>query len=213
MKLELYTNDLSPYGQRIELQLGMKRIPYSRIVPDRDFVRSDAFGRLNPIRKIPVLMLDGTAVPEAEVISHLLEELFPESSLLPEDPMDRVRARLLTRIVDIYVAASIVLLFNSKRDNRPEIVGYATETANRGLHWLENWMVPGLYCGGEARSIADSAMAPTLFFADRVLPEFGLKGVLEIGPGAIRYLEKVQADPDVAECFARMEAAMRERLG
>ena len=112
MKLELYTNSLSPFARMIELQLAMKQLEYERHQPDRDFVRDGAFGDINPLRKVPTLVVDGKACPETQVIFDLVEDLWPSPSLLPADPAARSQVRLLTRIADIYLATPAVALIN-----------------------------------------------------------------------------------------------------
>ena len=55
--LTIIGNYLSPYVRKVLLCLELKGIPY-RIDPIAPFVGDDAFGRLSPLRRIPVL-LDG----------------------------------------------------------------------------------------------------------------------------------------------------------
>jgi len=53
--------------------------------------------RINPIGRVPTLVLDdGRALPESEVICEYLEDAYPEPSLRPADPWDRARMRLLS---------------------------------------------------------------------------------------------------------------------
>ena len=47
-----------------------------------------------PSGRVPVLD-DGFVLPESEVIMAYLEERYPEQPLLPADPVERARARLL----------------------------------------------------------------------------------------------------------------------
>lgn len=211
--LELYVSDLSPYAQSIELQLEMKRIAFVRTVPQRDFVRQGEFGAINPIRKIPVLVINGVAVPETQVICELIEDVYPEPTLRPDGALERSRARLLSRIADIYLAGPLVQLFNNLGEKRSEdIASYATGMVERGLISLEHWIAPGPYAVANNRSIADCALPPTLFCAKSVLPGFGLDKLPGLGPKTARYLEAIKKDADVAHCLERMEKALRERL-
>lgn len=212
-ELELYTTSLSPFGQRIELQLEMKRVPFTRTVPEREFVRQGGFGAINPIRKIPVLMVDGVPVPETEVICELVEDMYPEPPLRPQGAVERSRVHLLARIADLYVAAPSILLANNLWGSRSkDIASHAVSTIARGLAGLEHWIAPGPYACGKGRSTADCAIPPALFVLKTVLPGFGIDETPELGPNTTRYLEAIQRDHDVASCLAEMEQALRERL-
>lgn len=211
--LELYTTSLSPYGQRIELQLEMKRVPFTRTVPEREFVRQGAFGAINPIRKIPVLVVNGIPVPETQVICELVEDMYPKPSLRPQDAVERSRVHLLSRIADLYIAGPSILLVNNLWGARSkDIAAHAASTIERGLAGLEHWIAPGPYACGAARSTADCAIPPALFFIKSVLPGFGVTEVSELGPNATKYFQAMQKDEDVARCLAEMEDALKERL-
>ncbi len=175
MKLELYTVDTSPFANKVELTLEIKGVDYQRHLPDRDFVREGGYGDINPIRKVPALMVDGQVIPEAEVICQFLEEAFPDPSLTPEDPFDRARMRLLSRITDLYVMQPIIdILNNSVSKKSVDIDEQARETVARGLNWLENWLAPGPYALGNERSMADCGVAPFLFTVQEMFPRLQL---------------------------------------
>lgn len=55
---------------------------------------------LNPNGVAPTLVHDGVPIIESTVINEYLEEVFPERPLLPKDPVERARVRILVRIED-----------------------------------------------------------------------------------------------------------------
>ena len=62
---------------------------------------SDAFRAINPDCTVPALVLDdGTVIADAVAICGYLEELHPDPPLLPADPVERARARLLVHRFD-----------------------------------------------------------------------------------------------------------------
>jgi glutathione S-transferase len=85
-----------PYCARVRIALAEKGIEHERVEVDlRD--RPQWLLELNPpAGRVPVL--DG--LPESEVIMELLEELYPDPPLLPRDPQERARARLLVHRFD-----------------------------------------------------------------------------------------------------------------
>lgn len=50
--------------------------------------------RLNPYGKVPVLVDGGGAIYESAIINEYLEEKYPDTPLLPKDPLLRSRARI-----------------------------------------------------------------------------------------------------------------------
>lgn len=213
MNLELYTTGLSPFCRTVELQLAMKGIAYSPNLPSREFVRGGGFKDLNPLGKVPVLVIDGVAVPESQVLCELIEELYPDPPLLPADPMDRCRVRLLVRIADLYIVGPSAQLLNNEPGERG--AGLAASCINsieRGVAALEHWLVPGPYATGEARSIADCALPTSLFAMTRMTSAFKLEGIPPLGEKAAAYLEGIRNDPDVARCLAGLEESVQQRL-
>jgi glutathione S-transferase len=85
-----------PYCARVRIVLAEKGIEHERVEVDlRD--RPQWLLELNPPHgRVPVL----DELPESEVIMELLEETHPEPSLLPADPQERARARLLMHRFD-----------------------------------------------------------------------------------------------------------------
>ena len=85
-----------PYCARVRIVLAEKGLEHERVEVDLQ-ERPQWLYELNPpAGRVPVL--DG--LPESEVIMELLEELHPEPPLLPADPHERARARLLVHRFD-----------------------------------------------------------------------------------------------------------------
>ena len=213
MKLELYTNSLSPFARMIELQLAMKQLEYERHQPDRDFVRDGAFGDINPLRKVPTLVVDGKACPETQVIFDLVEDLWPTPSLLPADPAARSQVRLLTRIADIYLATPAVALINVlTREPSADRESDARAMIQRGFRALERWLDGGDYAAGGQRSIADCALAPSLFAIDHVLPALGGKDLPRPGEKVVSLYAALKRDELIGAVLKEMETQLAERL-
>lgn len=109
--LTLYQFDGSPFSWKVRIALAEKRVEYRPIVPaNRE--TDPAFQKLTPIGKVPVLTLeDGTAIFESTVINEFLEERYPSPPLLPNDPADRARARMLEDLADSYLYPALRTIF------------------------------------------------------------------------------------------------------
>jgi len=99
MAVTVIGNYLSPYVRKVLVCLDMKGIDYL-IDPIIPFYGNDDFTRLNPDRRIPVLLHDDLVLTESSVICEYLDELQPRPSLLPDEPRRRARARALQAFAD-----------------------------------------------------------------------------------------------------------------
>jgi glutathione S-transferase len=59
--------------------------------------------QLNPNAVVPTLLHDGKVIIESTVIMHYVDEVFPGPPLLPSDPVERSKLRLITKLMDEYV--------------------------------------------------------------------------------------------------------------
>ena len=74
--------------------LNLKGLAYE-VDPITPFFGNDAFERLSPLRRIPVLVDGDFAISDSSVICAYLDEAYPGHPLFPADARDRARARWL----------------------------------------------------------------------------------------------------------------------
>ena len=79
--------------------LAVKGIRYE-IDPIVPFYGSDEFGRISPVRRIPVLVDELGTICDSTVICEYLEDRYPFPPLLPKAPHDRAQARWLEEFAD-----------------------------------------------------------------------------------------------------------------
>jgi glutathione S-transferase len=87
--------------------MNLKGIAYE-VDPITPFYGNEEFGRLSPLRRIPVLQDRDFVISDSSVIAAYLDEAYPQRPLLPSDPKDRARARWFeefadTRLGDIFI--------------------------------------------------------------------------------------------------------------
>ena len=104
----LYTAERCPYAARARIVLVEKGLAYEAVEIDLSDRPAWLYEK-NPIGKVPVLEEDALCLPESAVIMEYLEERYPEPALMPTDPADRARVRLLverfdTNLGDAYYA-------------------------------------------------------------------------------------------------------------
>ena len=98
---------VSPYVRKAVACLALKGLDYE-IDPITPFFGDEEFGRLSPLRRIPVLIHGDLTLCDSSVICAWLDEAYPERPLLPASPADRARARWLeeyadTRLGDVFI--------------------------------------------------------------------------------------------------------------
>lgn len=91
---------VSPYVRKVLACLALKGLDYE-IDPITPFFGDEEFGRLSPLRRIPVLVHGDLALCDSSVICAWLDEAYPDRPLLPASPAERARARWLEEYADI----------------------------------------------------------------------------------------------------------------
>lgn len=211
--MKLYVNELSPFGQMVELYLKRKGLEYEPISPTREFARSREFREINPLGKIPVLIVDGVAIPETQVILALVDDLQPAPDLTPSDAMEKARMRLLCRTADVYLASPMIQLLNNHLDKKSnDIADYCMGVIQRGVDGLEAWIGEGSYAMGAEPTLADCVLPPVLFHMKFGLQGFGISGYPPLGPKAEAYFTAIQADVLTASCVGQMKASLDQRI-
>jgi glutathione S-transferase len=111
MSLELYHSVNSVCAQKVRVALAEKGLDYKN---HRMTLRGDQFDpaymKLNPNAVVPTLVHDGRVVIESSVILYYLDEVFPEPPLMPRDPLQRARVRMVNKLIDEYVHNSCTIL-------------------------------------------------------------------------------------------------------
>ena len=80
---------ISPFAARVRAALYYKGLPFTLIAPPAAGLKCPEFLALNPMGKIPLLVLDdGSSLPESETILEYLEDAYPDRPLRPADPHD-----------------------------------------------------------------------------------------------------------------------------
>jgi len=180
--LKLYAFDRSPFGWKVRVALAEKKVKYDMIVPENKN-EDPAFAKLNPFRKTPVLVLDdGRTIYESTVINEYLEEVHAQPPMLPKDPYERARVRMIEATFDQYVYPAIRDFTNSQFDYQPPIL-YRKKAdkvdhklleesrirVHEHLQRLEAELKGRTWFGGDVFSLADAALVPALTGSLKIL--------------------------------------------
>ena len=107
--LVLYHAWASTCSQKVRLALAEKRIAWEgRVVNLRSFEHlSPEFLALNPDAMVPVLLHDGLVLRESSVINDYLDEVYPQTPLMPPGPRGRALVGMWSRFIDDVVSPAI----------------------------------------------------------------------------------------------------------
>jgi glutathione S-transferase len=153
--MELWHAWTCPYCVKVRIALAEKGLRYDERPIDLAHKPPD-LARLNPANAVPVLIVDGAAIPESMVILQYLEDRFPERPLLPADPLGRARARLLhDRVTALLGQHSFKLAKGTDDEKRA-----AGEGAKAALAVLEREVPADGLLAGPDLTVADLALAP-----------------------------------------------------
>ena len=109
MAYKLYNAPQSTCSQRVRFVLNTKQLPYEEVrlnLLAGDQLKPD-YLKLNPNGVVPTLDHDGQIVTDSTVITEYLDEVEPEESFTPEDPVKRARMRSLMHFIDEMPAAAV----------------------------------------------------------------------------------------------------------
>jgi glutathione S-transferase len=212
--MKLYGGDLSPYVQRVKMQLAAKGIQYD-YAPPPGGMKSDEYLAINPIGKIPCLVTDaGLALPESEVIVEYIEDAFPKPMLRPRKPEERAQVRLISRVNDIYLVPAMSKCFGLLAPGRdPAAVAAALADVNKALANLERYMTGKKHAAGNKFTVADCAVTPILCFITKITAVLGVKAVLKPYKNLAKYWKSREKDAVSAKAIEEMARDMKARFG
>ena len=174
MRLRLHTRYQNSAGQRVRIVLNLKGLPYEyAAIPS---LSSPDYRSINPQGLMPALEIGGNIVTQSMAIMELLEELFPQPSILPEDPILKAEARAFANVI---VADLHPVNNNRIRQYLGERIGAdepAVQTWYR--HWLKEAFAsleaqlsrrPRQYrfCFGDHPGMAEACLVPQIDNARR----------------------------------------------
>jgi len=151
--LRIIGNHVSPYARKVFLALDHKGIDYE-IDPIVPFFGGDEFTRLNPLRRIPVLIDGDLVIPDSTVICEYLDDRYPEKPLYPADPALRARARWLEEFADSRLGDVMIWKLFFQRNVKPRVWKQETDedavaaVITRDLPEIMDWLEPQAPVGG-----------------------------------------------------------------
>ena len=195
--IKLYDFKSSPNCQRVKVVLAEKNLAYETVPVDLPAKeqKTPEYLKMNPYGKVPVLTDDGTVLYESCIINEYLEEKYPTPSLLPKDPGQKAKARILidygmAHFDGPYQKLRMELMKDAKEQNAQTVTS-AKSDLKKLLQRFEDEIGDKQYLMGDF-SLVDADLLPrfTRLEGFGVLPDPSL-------PRLGKYLERMKARPSV----------------
>jgi glutathione S-transferase len=213
--MKLYSNGLSPFAARVRAAIYQKGLIVDIVDPPGG-TKSPEYLALNPMGKVPVLALDnGETIPESETIVEYLEDVFPQTSLRGATPEVTAKARLISRVAELYVWPNVGPLFGQMNPKTRDqaVVDASVAKIKDGLTHLNVFISAGPYAAGETFTTADCWLIPVVFFIGMVGAVFGTGDLIAPHAKLAAYAAAIARHPVAQKVTAEMQAAMAALRG
>lgn len=164
--MKLYDGGRAPNPRRVRIFFAEKGVPLPELVPvdiARKEHKTEAFTRINPAQRLPVLELDdGTALAETIAICRYIEALHPQPTLFGRDAKEQATIEMWNRRVELGLFASVAAVFRHSHPSMAELEEQVPEwaEANRDqiddhLWLLELQLASNAFVCGDVLTVAD----------------------------------------------------------
>ena len=143
--MKLYDGGRAPNPRRVTVFLAEKGIEVEKVPVDMGQLghKSEEVTRLNPLQRLPVLVLDdGTALSESVAICRYFEALHPEPPLMGTDARDKAIVEMWNRRVELIFLAAVANAFRHthpamKEWEKPQLAEWGEINRPKALAFLE----------------------------------------------------------------------------
>mgnify|MGYP006091965641 CR=1 FL=1 len=162
----------SVYTQIVLLVLDEKKVAYdlqeTNVFSDQTVSN---IGKLNPFKKIPVLLHNNFKLYETSAITRYIDETFPGASLQPSDTQERARMHQIIALLDAHaytpmiwgLFVQLVALPQQGKDSDISIIEGALHKTSICLDALTNLISKQVFLASSQLSLADLHAFPILY--------------------------------------------------
>ena len=195
----LYSGTTCPFSQRCSFVLFEKGMDFD--IRDVDlFNKPEDISVMNPYGQVPILVERDLILYESNIINEYIDERFPHPQLMPADPVQRARARLLLLNFEreLFVNVEPLEKQDAKRMDKARVV------MRDRLSQLAPVVAKSKFMLGEDFSMIDVALAPLLWR----LELYGIELPKAAAP-VLKYAERIFSRPAFFEALTPSEKVMR----
>lgn len=170
--MKLYFHPRSPYSHKTMIAFHEKQVAFTPVLVNlADAAARAELRKLNPLGKVPVLLLDdGWKIPESSIIVEYLDTHFTTGPrLIPTDPDQGRQTRFHDRLADLYVSEPVTkIFFDSQRD--PDGVAAAHRRLDEMFAAFDEHLGKRTWLMGDTFTLADCSLLPGLSYSRTLHP-------------------------------------------
>lgn len=189
----------SPYVRKVRVVLAEKKIDYD-LVLDSPWVEGNQVVTLNPLGKVPVLVLDdGSTLYDSRVIAEYLDMVAPNNHLIPASGRERISVRRWEALADGVLDAAVAAFLESRRPDGERSQSWIDRQRGKvgqALGVMADDLGEQAWCHGNSFSLADIAVGCALGYVSFRLGDIGWG---EQYPNLAQFYEKLMQRPAFIE--------------
>lgn len=189
--MKLIGSYTSPYVRKTRVVLAEKKIDYEFVI-DSPWLADNGVENLNPLGKIPVLVLDDdSTLFDSRVIVEYLDGVTPNNKLIASSGRERALIKRWEALADGLIDAAVAVLLESRRpdgERSPSWMARQRDKIDRALNVLGADLGENAWCHGNAISLADVACGCALGYLDFRFPDIDWRSA---HPNLERLLDKL----------------------
>lgn len=175
MKLVLHSAKRASAPYRVRIGLNLKGLAFELRPVDlvSNAHQTEDYRSLNAQALVPTLEVDGRPLTQSLAILEWLDEVFPESPLLPTDPFDRATVRAMAEIIacDIHPLNNLRILraLTALEIGEDQRNAWVARWISDGFTALEPMVARhgGAFAFGDTPGLVDCLLTPQVFNAGR----------------------------------------------
>ena len=189
----------SPYVRKARIVLAEKKIEVEFVL-DNPWNPDTGVAKLNPLNKVPVLVLDDdSTLFDSRVIVEYLDSVTPNNRLLPSPNRERITIKRWEALADGVVDAAVAIVLESKRPEEMRDAAWIARHQGKitaGLAALSADLGDHPWCYGNGLTLADIALGVALGYLAFRMPALEWR---EAHENLTRLYDKVMQRPSLAE--------------
>ena len=163
--MKLIGSHTSPFARKVRIVLAEKKIEYDFVI-DSPWLADSKVPSLNPLGKIPVLVLDDeTRLFDSRVIVEYIDNVTPNNKLFPAPNRERTEVKRWEALADGICDAAATAFLEGKRPEAQrsnDWIQRQRDKVTRSLEFMAEELGEKSFCMGTHISMADLATGAAL---------------------------------------------------
>ena len=163
--MKLIGSHTSPFVRKVRIVLAEKKIEYDFVI-DSPWLESSKVSNINPLGKIPALVLDDdTPLFDSRVIVEYIDSVTPNNKLIPAPSRERTEVKRWEALADGICDAAAAVFLEAKRPQAQQSADWIVRQRGkimRGLEFMAEELGEKPFCMGTHLSLADISVGTAL---------------------------------------------------